>query len=155
MIIKKVKITYRPEMQCKWCVMPYPRHPKGCPRFGKKEECPPRSKIVNEIFDLSKPMYIIGFRFNINKHMAKLKKRHPNWSDSQLRCILYWQPKVRKKLKLIIEQFKEKYPNLEVDIKPEAKAVDVTATMKSVGIILDWSSNAKYVWQVAIAGELK
>lgn len=40
------------------CYRPYPNHSKGCPNYNKKEGCPPKSPMIDEILNLSKPFWL-------------------------------------------------------------------------------------------------
>ena len=136
------------------CAKPYPGHPKGCPNFYKKRFiCPPQSKLLTEIYDFTKPLYFIWNVFNIEEHMLKMKIKHPTWSDRQLFNVLYWQPQARKQLRQHIKDFSKQYPDLFVWYCPEGSGCDVTATMKQIGITLEWPPR-KLAYQVAVAGTL-
>lgn len=132
------------------CKSPYHNHPKGCPNWGKPK-CPPDMVKVEDYFDINQPMYFIWNEFDLGSHIEKMKEKHPDWSDYQLRCVLYWQPKARKQLKEKIIEFKKQHPECTVNACPEAMGVNVTETMKSIGIILDWPPK-KTSYQIAIAG---
>jgi predicted metal-binding protein len=83
-----------------WCKIPYPNHLKGCPNYGKKDYCPPPSaNLLINILDLKRPMYIVYSEFDLDKHILKMKNKHPQWTDRQLRNVLYWQGTSRKQLK--------------------------------------------------------
>jgi predicted metal-binding protein len=133
------------------CRSTYPGHPKGCPKFGKSDTCPPKVGFFEKTFDLTKPVYVIWTTFDLGAHVSKLKLAHPNWSDRQLKCCLYWQPGARKNLKNEILNFKNQYPDLEVTTVPEAMGVNITETMKSIGISLQWPPTTT-TYQIALAG---
>jgi len=40
------------------CAKSYPNHPKGCPNFNKRKECPPKAKLIDQIFRFRKNPYI-------------------------------------------------------------------------------------------------
>lgn len=135
----------------KVCLLPYSGHPDGCPNFGKKKTCPPKAPMFKDYFDLSKPFYLIINRFNFREHINKMKNKHPEWSDRQTRCCLYWQSSARKYLKIAIKDFLKTHPEYHVTTTPEAMGVDVTKTLKSVGINLEWPPE-NFTYQVALAG---
>jgi len=133
-----------------WCTFSYPDHPKGCPNYGKKDTCPPRSSFFQYI--IGPPYYIIGVRFDLEGWANKMKKKHPNWSDRQARCCLYWQGKVNKILKDTCNKFfKNNKVCNKVLYKPEATGVHVFETCRKNGIILE-RNPSKYVWKIAIIG---
>lgn len=132
------------------CKTPYFSHPKGCPNFGLKESCPPLIKLYNQIYDVTKPVYVIYNTFDLASHVEKLRQKHPQWTRRQLECTLYWQGTARKRLREKIDIFKNDHPEYEVTIRPEAMGVNVTETMKQIGIELEWPPT-KTVFQVAMA----
>ena len=138
------------------CCKPYPNHPKGCPNFNKRDICPPTAPFLDQYFDLDKKVLAVVIHFNLGQHVAKMKDRHPNWSQRQLECCLYWQGTARKKLRQEIAYNMPRTTlfdghELIVTDCPEAMGVDVTATMKEVGIILEWPPK-KIVRKIAFIG---
>lgn len=135
------------------CQQSYPGHPHGCPNYGKRCTCPPQAPYVRQFFDVKKPTYVIWSVFDLKSHLRRMEELHPDWSDRQKRCCLYWQPKARKVLRREIELFQEEHPGLFVSTCPEAMGVNVTGTMWSIGHMLQWPPRTK-TYQVAIAGTL-
>lgn len=134
------------------CLRKYYNHPKGCPNFGKKEGCPPNCKTIDKIIDLDKPIFVIWNAFNFAAHCMKMKQRHPDWSKRQIECCLYWQPTARKQLKNIIHKFEVNHPHKLVIVKnPEGAGVNLTATMKNIGIDLEWPP-INIAYQIVLAG---
>lgn len=154
------------------CVKPYPGHPKGCPNFNHKDGCPPEAALFDEVFDITKPVYAIINRFDLKAHIDKMKMAHPDFTEAQLKCCLYWQNTARKQLTNEIVRFMfdhldyyvavAGYRGLDKDIKsilrqhiipspPEAMGVNITETMKNVGIILEWPPET-IAYQIALAG---
>lgn len=119
------------------CLHPYPGHPKGCPNFGKRDTCPPKIPLFEKVYDLEKPVYAIVNEFDMKGHVARMTVKHPQWSSKQLSCPLYWQPSARKKLK---EKIKETQipKGYEIVNLPEGMGVNVTETLASAGIMLEW-----------------
>lgn len=134
-----------------FCTRPYPGHPRGCPNYGKRSACPPQAPYFEQVFDLNKPIYAICNVFHLRKHVELMRARHPNWTDRQLRCCLYWQPKARKQLAGEIERFKFHHPSYKVVTVPEALGVNITETMKRLGVDLEWPPQ-EVAYQVALAG---
>lgn len=138
------------------CIISYSSHRKGCPNYNKKKGCPPNVRMFDYYFDMTKPIYAIYNAFDIKSHMAKMKEKHPHWTDRQCRNPLYWQKGARKKLKEHIAQFHSLFSdeNFAVTTVPEAMGVNVSETMKNIGIILTWPPE-KFAYQIALAGKLK
>jgi predicted metal-binding protein len=151
---RKTRLVIRPKIR-KLCARPYPNHRKGCPNFNDREGCPPNTKLISSILDLSKPVWLIWNAFAFGAHVYEMKKKHPDWSQRQLECCLYWQGKARKHLKDRVRRFLleqgEDAIHLTVLYTPEAHGVNVTATMAKHGLTLQWPPK-DYACQVAIAG---
>jgi len=81
-----------------------------------------------------------------------MQKIHPDWSNWQLTCCLYWQPKARKMLAIEIEKFRLIHPDFIIIKVPEATGINLTETMKRIGEILEWPPLTK-TYQIAIAGK--
>jgi len=120
------------------CLKPYPLHPRGCPNFGRVPRCPPRVPLVWVRYDLSRPCYVVWSRFDLGAHAQRMRALHPGWSDRQVRCCRYWQGTARKRLEAEVALFSREHAGYAVDTCPEAGGVDVTATMRLVGVELDW-----------------
>lgn len=134
------------------CFQPYPNHPKGCPNYGNRLTCPPQALLIENILDLSGPIYVIWSTFDFASHIERMKALHPKWTERQLVCCLYWQPRARKMLECQIESFKAiTFNELHVLRCPEACGINVTETMASIGERLEWPPRTK-TYQVAIAG---
>lgn len=143
-----VALVHDPEVR-KLCPRRYPGHPKGCPNYGKKAGCPPQAPLLLDINEPSWRTAVIWNRFEFGEHVERMRSKHPDWSERQLECCLYWQGTARKALKEQIKHFKRSYPFYEITRCPEAMGVDVTATMKRAGIKLEWPPE-RYAYQVAV-----
>lgn len=133
------------------CIRPYPLHPKGCPNYRKKPGCPPGLPLINKILDLDKPVYAIYNVFDFKAHCEKMRRLHPEWSDRQIRCCLYWQGAARKQLKDEVINFKLECPEYTIIKCPEAHGVNLTETMNNTGVHLEWPpKNTTY--QIVLAG---
>lgn len=121
----------------KWCQLPYPNHPKGCPKYGKDKWCPPQAPMVYDYFDMSKPLYFVHSEFDFKKHCQKMKREHPDWTDRQCKCVLYWQNTSRKQMRVRVKLAAWKLgTTLKVEC-PEAMGVNVYATARISGLKLD------------------
>jgi len=133
------------------CLHKYHNHPKGCPNWNKKDGCPPKSRVIDKIIDIDKTVYAIYNKYPFGKHVKKMKDKHPNWTKRQLECCLYWQGTARKQLKEKIYIFLKEKPNYIISHCPEGSGVNLTETMKQVGIELEWPPK-KYTYQIVLAG---
>jgi hypothetical protein len=80
-----------------------------------------------------------------------MRTKHPDWSEAQLRCVLYWQGTARKKLRLEIAAFLIGHSGFSVETTPEALGCNVFVTMAAVGVPLPWPITDT-VYHVALAG---
>lgn len=133
------------------CKTPYPNHRRGCPNYGTKNGCPPDAPIISNVIDIERPVWAIYNVFPIGKHIEKMRIKHPEWSQRQLTCCLYWQGTARKQLRVLVRQFLQRHPDYHVVGCPEAQGVNVTATMQGVGIALEWPPLI-YAYQIVLAG---
>jgi len=139
------------------CNRPYPNHPKGCPNHHKRAMCPPRCPHLEDYYDISQGFYVVWIEFDIGAHIRRMAERHPNWSQRQKECCLYWQGTARRKLKeaVAVVEYEKYYCKDKINWKtsfcPEAMGVNVTATMKNLGVILEWPPQ-NIVRKVAIIG---
>ena len=139
-----------------YCQRPYPNHPQGCPNFGKRDTCPPKCPYLEDIYDESKGFWIVWVEFDFAGHCKKMKQKHPDWSKRQIECCLYWQGSVNKELKKEVREamYNRGYGKWHITYCPEAMGVDVTQTMKNIGVKLEWPPK-NIVRKVALIGVLK
>jgi len=126
------------------CRRPYHGHKKGCPNYDKKLGCPPQAPIIYDVLDFGKPIWAVWIDFDLANQRLRMKTKHPNWSNRQLDCCLYWQGRAKKLLGILVLNFIRNKAELgEADelkalYVPEAMGVNVTETMKNAGVILEW-----------------
>lgn len=133
------------------CQRPYPGHPKGCPNYGKRPECPPQARLWREICNLGLATWVYFTRFDLAQHRERMQLKHPDWTIRQLDCCLYWQNTARKPLKSYLA-----IPNLPGFFQtmcPEAMGINVTETMRQIGVELEWPPE-HWTYQVAMGGWL-
>jgi len=135
------------------CIRPYHNHKKGCPRYGNKPTCPPCAALWDETCDIGLATWLFWTQFDLAEHRTRMEQKHPNWSMRQLVCCLYWQNGARKSLKEHIEKWD--FPGFFQTIRPEAMGINVTETMRQIGIELEWQPERKWTYQVAMGGWLK
>lgn len=145
-----VSPVMRPEVR-ELCRRPYPGHPKGCPNYGTRSTCPPRAPLLGGLFDLSKPVICVATCFDLGAHVDRMRQEHPGWSERQLRNCRYWQGTARKRLRRRIGEALRRHPGTFPCACPEACGVDVTATMRLLGVQLEWPP-VRSTWQVALIG---
>ena len=123
------------------CTRPYPNHPKGCPNFGKRTICPPKCPYIEDWFDISQGFWIVWIEFDFAAYRLKMQKKHPNWSQRQVNCCLYWQGTANKMLRESVqdlEYYLKGRGNWKTTYCPEAMGVNITATVKQLGVTLEW-----------------
>src|SRR4030042_1650037 len=134
-----------------WCRFPYPDHPNGCPNWNKSDTCPPKVKLVTDIFDLSQKHWFAIVEFDIAAHVNKMSALHPDWSERQCKCVLYWQGTVKKKLKEYCLQHIKSHAQMIYTICPEAMGVNVFRTAQRCGIKIRKNPD-KIIYKVALIG---
>jgi len=155
-VSKILEIDYK----CRgYCTIPYHGHKKGCPNYNNHEECPPKVKLLKDVFDLDRRMFFVVEEFNLKEHVDRMRIKHPDWSEFQLKSLLYWQNGVRKNLKLKTEKFIERYKvkygdNLNYTLLPEAMGVMVINTALKLGIPIERTPVNK-VFKIALVGYRK
>lgn len=147
---KQVDIIVDHSMRGK-CKDAYQNHPKGCPNFNKRHDCPPKVPLIGKMFDLDKPVYVIWNVFDFGGHTERMRGKHPEWSERQVECCLYWQGTARKQLKSEIESFTRENGEHLILTTPEACGVNITETMKRIGVDLEWPP-VTVSYQVVLAG---
>ena len=135
-----------------WCRLPYPNHPKGCPKYCKGPTCPPAAPHISTVVDMKKPIYFAFGDFDLAEHMAKMKLKYPDWSELQCRCVLYWQAKSRN-----LMRYKAKLAkyltgaNISIEC-PEGIGVYVYATARKNGLKREKIKNSRTCHHVALIG---
>lgn len=147
--IKKLVLT---PSAGEWCRLPYPGHPKGCPNYGETDRCPPLAPHVTEVFDLEKPLYFVHSEFDLEAHAARMKEKHPNWSERQCRCVLYWQGTSRKQMKERVELARWNLRTTNDTACPEGLGVNVFATARLAGLDLERTRQIKTCRHVSMLG---
>lgn len=137
------------------CKKPYYNHKCGCPNFNERNTCPPHAPMLFNYFDKRHPILAVWITFNLRKHREKMRSKHPKWSRRQLDCCLYWQASLYKRLRGRIRKLKKDTENILIETYvPEAMGVNVTETMKQVGVGLEWPPKNK-VRKIAFLGVKK
>jgi len=132
-----------------YCKLPYPNHTEGCPNFNKNIECPPKSSVVEDVFDLNRELFFVVEEFNLKEHITHMKFNHPPWTELQLRNLLYWQGGVRKRLKEKVEQFMQH--DMIYTLLPESMGVMVINTALKLRIPIERNPKEK-VFKIALVG---
>lgn len=135
-----------------YCKIPYHGHKNGCPNYNKNPNCPPQVNIFENIFDRNKNIYFVIEEFDLKSHMEKMKLKHPNWTEQQLKNLLYWQGAVRKRLKEKTKSFISRTDdNMIYTLIPEATGVMVISTALKLGIPIEKTPMNK-IFKIALVG---
>lgn len=151
----KVEKLYHSPRVCEMCRMPYPGHPKGCPNYGdpkKAYKCPPFVPYITDVLDFNHPMFLVHSEFNLELHASRMKTLHPNWSEVQARCVLYWQNRSRKQLSQRTTMFQTTIKANFVSTVPEGRGVNVYATARHAGLKLERIKDITICKHVALIG---
>lgn len=136
-----------------FCTRAYHNHPKGCPNYGNPG-CPPDMPMLDWVYDISKPIYFIGNEFNLKEHVAEMRKKHPNWTDYQLRNVLYWQSKSISINNKVSNAWVRNYPNLVLTNYIESMGVNFNESLREVGMELTFGPNLDFPKRITLAGEV-
>jgi len=139
------------------CICPYEGNKKGCPNYNKRKDCPPLVPMFDNYYDMTKPIYAIYEIFNLVEQKQRMKDKHPEWTDKQCGCCLYWQAGVRKRLKENIKEFRDSIKENNINdydytLTPEAMGVDMKQTMLNVGIELIFPPK-DIIYKIALFGK--
>lgn len=140
------------------CLLPYPGHKAGCPKYGTSK-CPPNTPLANKIINPSELIFIIYTKYDLASHIRTMKRRNPNWTDRQLRNVLYWQASARKfhfeetvpkAIGVIRTRYIIKHRLVLIRV-PESHGVNLHVMMREVGIKLNWPP-VKYTYLISLVG---
>ena len=147
--VRQLKVTVRAR---EWCRLCYPNHPRGCPNYGIKKGCPPSYPMIEKVFDLARPIYIVAIKFDLAAQIAKIRNLHPGWTNKQCRNLRYWQGTVRARLKSEVARVlaQGRFGD-RAEFSPEAAGVNTNLTCLHSGIKLEWPPR-QYVYMVALVG---
>ncbi len=134
------------------CRRKYWGHRDGCPNWNTRGTCPPKAPLLWDVLDVERPVVAIWNCFDLAAHVARQRVKHPDWQARQLKNLRHWQPTARKALK---EEVARVLQGLDLPLvvcgTPEACGVNLTATMASIGIELEWPPVSK-AYQIVLAG---
>lgn len=124
-----------------WCQLPYPGHKHGCPNYNKSKFCPPHSPNFFNKINHYHQLFLVIAHFDFKEYKKRMNLIHPEWSDRQLRNVLYWQSQVKKRLKMYINPLN---PDLILGCgsglgtySMESVQIDVIKTLKNLQIDID------------------
>jgi len=101
--IKKETIIRYKEIK-ELCKRKYKGHNKGCPNIEKCKVIP----FFDDIEKINKEYYYLLYaNFQYDKYQELRKLEKSEWTDNQVRCVLYWQNSVKKLLKETLEYIYE------------------------------------------------
>ncbi len=133
------------------CKRPFPGYPHGCPQFGKNESCPPIMKLIDQVIDLEKDVYVIATEFDV-RNFVEEKNGDEKFFDRK-----YWIDAANAEHKKEADKQLKKLGknNLLWLSCPEGAGVEIASLTKQAKIELDWSWPPKngIVWLVSLAGE--
>lgn len=143
LIFGPTEVVCKPKGFAKWCVLPYPNHIAGCPNFGKRSDCPPKTAYFLDVYDPQ--VLIASLCFDFQNYLEIKKQIHSDWTDKALRNSRHFQNHLRMALRKEINDALER-PELAdyaAVYNPEAMGVNVHATCRKVGLELEWPPEKK------------
>lgn len=94
--------------------------------------------------------YFIVETFDLDAFSNSMKVLHPQWSDKQCKCCLYWQNGVRKRLRQKCDSFIATKKGYTYTLIPEAMGVNVFRTAHRHKLMI--RKNPAVVYKVALVG---
>lgn len=105
-----------------------------------------------DIFNVYKPLYLVHSEFNLRSHISRMRELHPDWSEAQLKCVLYWQPRSRKEMMERVKRALTITGSNTWDSCPEGKGVNVFATAAISGLKLQRTKSIDTCRHITIIG---
>jgi hypothetical protein len=144
-----VPVAVKPRGFKGWCQLPYPKHPKGCPNYGKRVDCPPNQPYFLDVY---KPGVKVAFlNFDFETYLEWRKSQHPNWTDRALRNPWHFQSHLDANLEKEIKKLKEAGGCAPV-YTAEAMGINMHLTCLRAGVGLEWPPK-KTMYRVAILAQ--
>lgn len=137
------------DVSARYCRNPYPGHPHGCPNYGRRACCPPKAKPIWQVIQAA--LYLVVATLDLDEYRRVMKRRHPEWTERQVKNPLYWQGAVRTKLGDEALMLLYGHPERMLILIPEAHGVDVFSTAESVGVQIERTPTHKIV-KVGLVG---
>lgn len=134
--INKKNLEISESYQC-MCLIKSNSFRQGCPNYGKKLGCPPRS-LFNEGYSLDEPIYLIATDFDLTKGTQRIRENHPKWTEKAVYNPRYWQPTAKKLHEKEIQQFLEEHKGYAIERSPEGAGINVDRLCRLEGIELEW-----------------
>jgi len=147
-----VEVVCQPRIIRPLCAAAFYKHSKGCPNLGIKAGCPPRASLFTGVFEPE--VYVVAVKFDLAEYVAKKRLEHSNWTQRALENPRHWQGHVRSILREACETRCRVYPDYVSVTNAEAMGVNLTDTLRNVGIILEWPPR-KAVYQVSLLAKPK
>ena len=144
--VEPVMLGHRDKM----CCLPYPKHPRGCPKFGKCQACPPKAQRFSELYS-PESIQIAVVIFDFAAYLRLRREQHPDWTERAIRNPRHWQGHLAAELRRRVSEM-SLGSGERPDFNPEAIGVDVTDTCARAGLDLEWPPVNK-VCRVAIIAE--
>ena len=133
-----VEVACQPRGFNRWCRLPYPGNPNGCPNFGKKDSCPP---LTPYFLDIYKPHVFVAFmQFDFKEYLETKISLHSDWTERQLRNPWYFQSHLDSQLKHFVDSQlgQPGFENFQAIYSSEAMGVNMHLTARRAGVELEW-----------------
>ena len=135
------------ENRVRACQTAYANHKKGCPKFGKCPDCPPKARPFEKVYAPGMVRIAVVI-FDFESYVKMRRKDQPNWTMKALRNPRHWQGHLRAEMRQQLANI-PLADDEKVDTNPEARGINVTATCAAAGLEIEWPPK-KFVCQVAM-----
>ncbi|MFX1377655.1 MAG: DUF2284 domain-containing protein [Promethearchaeota archaeon] len=87
-----------------------------CPSYGHSWACPPEAPYLEQKVSKYKKHFLIYVSYNLQKHVYKEKRKHPNRNENNIKSAFFMKNLLRDKLEQQISLFIHQYQDLYDDI---------------------------------------
>lgn len=120
--------------------------------YGTRPECPPKALYVEEVLDLNRPTYLVYQEFNLEGYVEGRRKLFPDWTEAQLRNVLYWQNGNLAALRRKVDSAHRLLRTGTALMKPEANGVNLYRTAAASGLRLERIKGLKTCRHMVLLG---
>lgn len=116
----------------RWCKLPYPDHPHGCPYYPK---CHQNIPVFTCQHEQSFKWYAIILEYNQNDKIKRLQRNHPDWSHDLI--MNHLEKNIIKQLKRKAIVNSNRWQGDIILERPEASGINVMLTLFNENIVIE------------------
>ncbi len=147
-VSEPINVILKPRGFVTWCKAPYQNHPKGCPNFGERDDCPPDIDYFLDVYKST--VRIAALSFDFADYLKQKREVHPGWTERAIRNPRHFQGHLRAALRHSTNALN--IPGFVPEYNPEAMGVNIHLTCKRAGIELEWPPT-KVMYRIALLAQ--